>query len=241
MASREVPPLVGTIIAALEPHADPERAAGARAYLKSSMPMLGVPMPQLRRVVRPLLRDPAYRLTDRDQWETTVRALWDRAAVREHRYAALEVAVAGRHRTWRDAPALPLVEHLVRTGAWWDLVDPVATGLLWPILARGGTDGRAAATRMRSWAGDDDLWLRRVAIIGQLPAGEATDVGLLAEVIDANLVGSRHGDTFWVRKAIGWALRQYARTDPDWVREVVAQRSERLSGLSRREALKHLS
>ncbi len=89
---------------------------------------------------------------------------------------------------------------------------------------------------VREWATDDDLWLRRTAIISQLTFKEQTDLALLREAIEPNLSDT----SFWIRKAIGWALRQHARTDPDWVRAVVAEYGERLSGLSRREALKHL-
>ena len=81
---------------------------------------------------------------------------------------------------------------------------------------------------------------RRVAIIGQLRAKGDTDLDLLVHALDANLVGSPFGDEFFIRKAVGWALRQHARTDPDWVRTFVAARGDRLSTLSRREALKHL-
>jgi 3-methyladenine DNA glycosylase AlkD len=93
---------------------------------------------------------------------------------------------------------------------------------------------------VRSWSTADDLWLRRSAVLAQLGLREATDTDLLEAVLDANLEGSPFGREFFVRKAVGWALRQYARTDPEWVRAYVAARGERMSGLSRREALKHL-
>ena len=98
----------------------------------------------------------------------------------------------------------------------------------------------AARPAVREWATTDDLWLRRIAIIGQLKAKAATDLDLLTHAIDANLVGSVFGDEFFIRKAIGWALRQHARTDADWVRAFVAERGEALAPLSRREALKHV-
>ena len=90
------------------------------------------------------------------------------------------------------------------------------------------------------WATGDDLWLRRIAIICQLQRRTSTDLELLSHAIDSNLEGSRHGSEFFIRKAIGWALRQHARVDPDWVKAFVETRGSRLSGLSRREALKHL-
>jgi 3-methyladenine DNA glycosylase AlkD len=81
-----------------------------------------------------------------------------------------------------------------------------------------------------------DLWLRRTAVLCQTPFGEATDLDLLTFAIERNL----DDPSFWLRKAIGWALRQHARTDPDWVRGYVDTLGDRISGLSRREALKHL-
>ena len=89
---------------------------------------------------------------------------------------------------------------------------------------------------VRGWTVADDRWLRRTSVIAQLGARSGTDVGLLADVIEAN----QDDPDFFLRKAIGWALRQHARTDPDWVRAEVTRLGDRLSGLSRREALKHL-
>jgi len=88
---------------------------------------------------------------------------------------------------------------------------------------------------MREWADDEHLWLRRSAVICQVGAKERTDPVLLADVIEPNLSDR----DFFVRKAIGWALRDYARTRPEWVKTFVSSH-ESLSGLSRREALKHL-
>ena len=82
--------------------------------------------------------------------------------------------------------------------------------------------------------------MRRIAVICQLQRKTSTDLELLSHAIDSNLEGSRHGSEFFIRKAIGWALRQYARIDPDWVKAFVETRGSQLSGLSRREALKHL-
>ena len=90
------------------------------------------------------------------------------------------------------------------------------------------------------WATGDDLWLRRISIICQLQRKTTTDLELLTHAIDSNLEGSQYGSEFFIRKAIGWALRQYARIDAGWVRDFVTTRGSQLSGLSRREALKHL-
>ena len=107
-----------------------------------------------------------------------------------------------------------------------------------PILR---TSPREMSALLRRWAVDDDLWRRRTAIIAQLGSKEATDVELLEDALTANLLdGPPVTRDFFIRKAVGWALRQHARIDPAWVREYVATNRNRLSPLSYREATKHL-
>ncbi|HSJ20815.1 MAG TPA: DNA alkylation repair protein, partial [Nocardioidaceae bacterium] len=101
-------------------------------------------------------------------------------------------------------------------------------------------DPAAVTPVIRGWARDEDLWLRRTAVLAQLKSKADTDTALLDEVLVANLEGSRHGRDFFIRKAVGWALREYARTDPAWVRSFVDAHAGELSGLTRREALKHV-
>lgn len=214
---------------------DPDRAPQMQAYMKSAMPFRGVPAPLLRTLCKEILDEVV--LPDRATWEAAVREMWDRAEYREERYAALALAGHRRYREHRDPDALPLYEHLVVTGAWWDLVDTIASHHVGEIL-RGHHD--ATVPVLRAWAVDDDLWLRRTAILAQLGSKAATDVDLLAFALTSNLEDSLHGKEFFIRKAVGWALRAYARTDPDWVRRFVASYDGRLSGLTRREALKHL-
>ena len=140
-----------------------------------------------------------------------MRALWDGAAYREERYAALAVTGHRAARAWQDPTALGLYRHLVVTGAWWDYVDVVAADRVGPILLR----HRPIVTPLlRADAVDAHLWVRRTAILAQLKHREETDLDLLTDVIDANLEGSTFGREFFVRKAIGWALRQHARVDP---------------------------
>ncbi len=205
--------------------------------MKSAMPYYGLTMPTMRRTLRPVLDDPAYRITDRRSWEATVRALWDDASHREQRYAAIELAAHRHYRSWQDPDTIPLYRHLIVTGAWWDLVDGLAAEQVGGIL---GTHRATLTPLLRAWAVEDDLWLRRSAIICQLGHKESTDLDLLTAAIDANVEGTAYGSEFFIRKAIGWALRQHARVAPEWVRAFVAARGDRLSPLSRREALKHL-
>ena len=128
---------------------------------------------------------------------------------------------------------LGLYEEIIRTGAWWDLVDGVAHRLGDLLQAH-----RAKLTPLLGrWSRDDDFWVRRAAITAQLGAKAATDTALLGAVIEANL----NDPEFFIRKAIGWALRQYARTDPAWVRAFVQRHWDELSPLSRKEALRNLA
>lgn len=218
--------------AALAAHADPERAAGQQRYMRSAMPYLGLTAPVLRQALRPVLADPAHRFTDRAAWEAGVRRLWDGATHREHRYAALALLGHRLYRPWRDPRLLPLLNDLVRDGAWWDLVDTIATHELREVLL---DRPEVVGPVLRQWCRDESLWVRRAAVLAQVGAKDRTDRDLLADVIVPNL----EDPDFFARKAIGWALRDYARTDPDWVRAFVAAHP-RLSPLSRREALKHL-
>ena len=225
--------VIEAIRGALAAAGDPERAMAQQRYMKSEMPFRGISSGELTALLRPILADPAYRITDRGEWDAAVRDLWDSATHREERYAAIALTGHRAYRAWQDPQAVPLYEHLVRTGAWWDLVDPVASNRVGPIL-RAHRD--AVTPVVRAWSTDADLWVRRTAILSQLTFKADTDTALLCACVEPNLADT----SFWIRKAIGWALRQYARTDPEWVRETVATYGDRLAALSRREALKHL-
>jgi 3-methyladenine DNA glycosylase AlkD len=210
---------------------DPERAAVQQRYMKSALPFFGLTAPELRTLLRPHLA--CYEPGSRQEWERDVRTLWDEVTHREEWYVALALARHRLARPWQDLAALDLYRHLVVTGAWWDVVDEIASHLVGGVLA----SHRAGTTPvLRRWAVDEDLWLRRTAVLSQLRHREDTDLGLLTFTIDVNLADR----SFWLRKAIGWALREQSRTDPAWVRGFVAARERALSPLSQREALKHL-
>jgi 3-methyladenine DNA glycosylase AlkD len=216
--------LVALIRLGLRDAADPARAPGQQAYMKSAVPFLGVRVPDVRRVVRAAMRPDI----DGDHLRTVALTLWDEATHREERYAAMGILGARQLRgSWT---LVPIIEHMVRTGRWWDYTDDLSHRLadLHDALP---VD---TAALVKKWATDDEMWVRRIAIISQLGRRDRVDAGVLASVVDANLADPE----FFVRKAIGWALREYARVAPDWVADYVATHA--LSPLSRREALKHL-
>ncbi len=220
--------LIARIRSDLATAADPQRAVGAQAYMKSAMPFRGVPVPAVRSLARAAVTD--HPLPDAATWNATVRQLWDGAAYREERYAALALARDPRHRAYQDVTTLPLYRHLVETGAWWDLVDETAHR----VCAVLDADPEPVGRSMRAWAHDGNLWVRRTAILSQLARKERTDPELLGDVLAPNLADAE----FFIAKACGWALRQYARVEPDWVRAYCDAHD--LRPLTRREALKHL-
>jgi 3-methyladenine DNA glycosylase AlkD len=210
---------------------DPAKSIQQQRYMKSVMPYHGVAAPELKALLRPHLR--AFAPADRASWEETVRTFWDGATHREEWYAAIALARHRTAKTWQDVDTLDLYRHLVVTGAWWDVVDETAQHLVAACLL---ADRPPVTEVLRAWAVDDDLWLRRTAVICQISHGADLDRELLTFAIECNLDDA----SFWLRKAIGWALRQHARRDPEWVRAYVEGLGDRISGLSRREATKHL-
>jgi 3-methyladenine DNA glycosylase AlkD len=218
--------LVDLLRRTLRDHADPSIAPGQQAYMKSSMPFLGVRVPEVRRLTRAAAR--SFPPVDLEALEGAVRDLWDGATHREERYAASELT-ALRLATGR-LELLPLYEHIAVTGAWWDHVDEIAHRIA--DLHDAHPDPTARA--VRRWGASRDLWLRRLAILSQLGRRDRVDRALLVDVIEPNI----DDPEFFIRKAIGWALRDVARIDSAWV-QIFADEHE-LSPLSRREALKHL-
>lgn len=202
-----------------------------QAYMKSSMPYHGVQSPQQRRIFRAALA--AQPIDGFEAWRDTILALWREATHREEWYAGIAVAEAPAYASHRTRGAMPVYEEMIVTGAWWDVVDAVASRLVGELLVR---DRAWTSALMRAWSGDAHLWKRRTSIICQLGAKEDTDLDLLYDCIEPNMADR----DFFIRKAIGWALRQYAWTQPDEVVRYVETNSERLSPLSRREALKNI-
>ena len=223
--------LAAELISALQRAGDPQRASGQQAYMKSAMPFHGVTVPKVRTLVRAILL--RHVLSDADVWQDAILLLWRNASHREQRYAAIEVLLARQHRGWLTPTRLPLIEELVVTGAWWDYIDAIAINGVGAMLRSQPLDVEPV---LREWAIDEDFWKRRTAILAQLKFKDATDATLLRDVIEPSL---EHRE-FFVRKAIGWALRSYAKTDPAFVIDYVQSHADRLSALSKREALKAL-
>lgn len=223
--------LIQAVRSGLADLADPARAPGMRRYMRSEMPFRGVPAPARTQLATRVFTE--HPLRDADTWVATAVDLWRNSTYREERHVALDLLGHRAYACWRQPDLLPVYRELIVTGAWWDYVDEIATHHIGPLL-RGSP--RAVTPSVRGWALDPDRWLRRAAIICQVGSKQDTDPVLLATCIQANI----DDQDFFLRKAIGWALRAYARTSPDWVAEFVATHPT-LSPLSRKEATKHLA
>lgn len=220
--------LLDVVRAGLLGRSDPARAAGTQAYMKSTLPSLGLRVPDVRRLT--LAAAAAHPFSSAGELRATVLELWRNATAREERYAAIDLT--GLRPVANDLLMLPVYEEIIRTGAWWDFVDGVSSRVGGLLQAH-----RSMMTEvLLTWSTDQDFWIRRCAITSQLKAKARTDQALLRAVIEANLADPG----FFIRKAIGWALREYAKTDPEWVRNFVAEKGAGLSPLSRKEALRHL-
>lgn len=211
--------------------AEPARAPAMQAYMKSAMPYLGVPTPARRAVCKDVFAGLSF--TSRAEWQAQVLAIWRGAEFREERYCAITLCGIRSAQPYRRVDALPMYEVMIVSGAWWDYIDSFAGQDLLAILR---AQPQAMKAAMLDWAECDNMWKRRSAILCQLNAKSETDLDFLYAAIAPSLDSKE----FFLRKAIGWALRQYARVDPDEVVRYVTQHQDRLSGLSRREALKHV-
>ncbi|MDA0638456.1 DNA alkylation repair protein [Nonomuraea sp. MCN248] len=215
---------------ALRKAAEPDKAAAMRAYMKSAMPFLGVQAGPRRAALRQVFA--GHPLGTAPEWRQAVLRLWREAEFREERYAAIELTGFRLYRAYQTLSTVPMYEEMIVSGAWWDLVDELATHRVGGLLA---AFPDAMRPLMLEWAHAGDLWKRRTAILCQNRFRSRTDTALLYACIEPSL----SDNDFFARKAIGWALREYAKTNPDEVVRYV--RAKGISGLSRREALKNLT
>lgn len=199
--------------------------------MKSEMPYHGVRLPIVRNICKQLFAEVSFRT--RTDWRGKVLGLWHGARYREERYAAIALTGVKSAAQFQIPEEMPLYEEMIVTGAWWDYVDEIAARRVGPILQ---TYPEPMRKKMLSWSRSDNLWKRRTSILCQLGFKRSTNLDLLYACIEPSLDSKE----FFLRKAIGWALRQYAWTDPIEVRRYVRRNKDRLSNLSRREALKNI-
>jgi 3-methyladenine DNA glycosylase AlkD len=214
----------------LQGHRNPVRAASEKAYLKSNLDFIGVPLPTMRQMVRAIKKQQTA--LDRTQLVRLVENLW-RRQVFESRMLAVLLLEA--FQSLLQPADITLLERLIRESKTWAFVDELAIAITGPLLQRAPT----LASTLDRWASDDDFWIRRAAMLALLlPLRRgAGDFPRFARYADAMLAERE----FFIRKAIGWVLRETGKRQPDLVYRWLLPRCAVASGVSVREAVKYLS
>ena len=210
-----------------EKNANPSQAAPMKKYMRDQFEYLGIKSPQFKILFKQYVAD--HGLPAVGELDEIIRDLWA-LPHREFQYAA--IGLVGRLEKQLTAKSVKTLEYMLTHKSWWDTVDSIAGGTVGAYFKR-FPDVRE--TYLAKWRASENFWLRRTTILFQLNYKKETDFDLLCKIIHENL-GSQE---FFINKAIGWSLRQYARIDPKAVKKFVNVTKE-LNPLSRREALKHL-
>lgn len=215
------------IVETFSSHQDPSRAEGMSAYVRNRFSFLGLSSPLRRQLAQTALS--GLPRPDQDDLAAFARLCWNRPE-REYQYAAIDQMRKAAKRL--PARFLSELRWMIITKPWWDSCDPLSGAVVGGIVRR----FPESASLMEQWIRDENLWLRRAALLHQLKWKEACDQDRLFRFCDLTM-GEKD---FFIRKAIGWALRQHARVAPDEVSRFLTENRSRLSGLSFREAAKHL-
>ncbi len=206
---------------------DADRAGKKAAYMKNRFEFFGI-VANDRRDAASAAKS-AAKVATADEIVEFARACWDQPQ-REFHYTGADLL--GWNVVKLEPPHLEDLRYLISTKSWWDTVDALASWSVGGLVA----NHRDLASEMDDWISSDNMWIARTAILHQLRYKANTDADRLFRYVEV-----RAGDTeFFIRKALGWALREYAKTDPDAVRAFVAAHEESLSGLTKREALKNV-
>ena len=210
-----------------EKNADSAKAGPMKKYMREQFEYLGIKSPEGAALLRKHLQE--HGLPPLDKLDGVVRELWN-LPQREFQYTAL--GLISKFETKVDENFITTIEYLITTKSWWDTVDILAGHAVGSHFKR---FPKVKEKYLKRWRKSDNFWLRRTTLLFQLGYKKETDFDLLCEIIKENL-GS---DEFFINKAIGWALRQYAHTNPAPVKKFVKATRE-LHPLSRREALKNI-
>lgn len=204
--------------------------------MKSALPFYGIPAPLRRRLTAAVVK--AHPLPDTAALARTMLALWRGARFREERYAALDIPRIGRQhpKLMRSLAMLPVLQEMIVSGAWWDLVDDISGDALGRLLEHFPQDMKPV---LRRWAQGDDLWLRRAAMLCQRRLRPPHfDAVLLYDTILPSIGKRRFADEFFICKGIGWALRERSYAAPDEVVAFCREYATQLAPLTQRQALR---
>lgn len=217
---------LNTLIEEFERSADAEIARGQKAYMKNQFEFLGIKAPIRQHLQGPFLVK-TY-LPPKSKLNSIIQQLWDQPC-REYQYFGQELVQ--KYAKAFEKEDITLLEYMITHKSWWDTVDFIAAKLVGSYLKSYPEERKVLTGK---WITSDNLWLQRTALLFQLKYKKDTDTELLAHII-RSLTGSKE---FFINKAIGWVLREYGKTNPDWVINFVDQTS--LENLSRKEALRRI-
>ena len=213
------------LLVELEVAKDSKKAGPMEAYMRHQFSFLGVAAPERNKLYKKYF--PKAKKTKIIDWDF-VDTCWEKES-REYQYVAANYLKAMQ--SYLTESDLPKLEHLVVTKSWWDTVDLLAKVVGSLVIRIEGYD-----QIMLEWSKDSNIWLRRVAILYQLSLKDKVDKQVLDEILVNNLGDSE----FFINKAIGWALRDYSKYNPEWVREFIKKNKENMANLSIREASKYI-
>lgn len=220
--------LVDFVVGEFESLANPEQAKPMAAYMKTTQPFYGVKKPERVPVYRAMKK--GFPPKNQGAYLAAIKGLWSRPH-RECKYAALEYACY--FKDYINSDSMELYEKLARDGAWWDLVDIIAAHLVGKVLLK---ERESIEPILDQWIDDEDYWIRRTAILSQCRHKEKTN----KEQLFRHCLKRVHEKEFFIRKAIGWALREYSYANPKAVKAFLLKNKSKLSGLSLREGAKGL-
>ena len=217
--------LVETLKAFFEAKANHDRAEKNKAYMKYHFPFIGLVTAERREITKDVIK--LYPLMDINKISEVVEILWQKEE-REYHHAGIDV-LAYYHKLW-NRETIELIEYCLKNQSWWDSVDNLNIACVGKYFQLFPNEVKLTTT----WNNSDNFWLQRSSIIFQKAYKKKTDKTLLAK----HILRVADSKEFFVRKAIGWALREYAKVDRDWVIDFLANHP--LHSLSKREAMKHL-
>ncbi|MFY7901021.1 MAG: DNA alkylation repair protein [Chitinophagaceae bacterium] len=219
-------PLIESVKKELYAKKDIERAAWSKAYMKNQFSFIGLVAAERRIITKKIVKEiPIHNLVE---LEKIVRVLWQKDA-REFQYVAIEI-LAFHKKMW-NKEIIELLEFCITSKSWWDSVDHIIIECLGYYFKQYQEEINNTAFK---WNQSSNIWLQRCSILFQKSYKQQTDTTILSKYI----LHHANSKEFFVQKAIGWALREYARTNEIWVKTFVA--NHLLPALSKREAMKHL-
>ncbi|WP_391205791.1 DNA alkylation repair protein [Psychrobacillus sp. L4] len=209
----------------MEPHRNEENAIPMAKYMKNNFPFLGIKTPERRMVFSALIKE-----NELPSFESLHDEVWALFQLEEREYHYVAIELLGKYKKKLTIEDLPFCLKLIENYSWWDSIDSIAPKIVGDIVKANRVEGEAV---MVKWAKSSNMWTNRASILHQLKYKKDTNEELLFATIKRHATSKE----FFIQKAIGWVLREYAKTNPEVVRQFVE--NTQLAALSKREALKH--